>query len=94
MPYILTVEALESREHYFDSVAQAITFYSELQLGEETANRFGAKLRNPTQGTHLDVYPGVTVQSATQELESVWEWAPEDQLKIRPFLKERYRIKA
>ena len=78
MPYILTVKSLDPCERHFDTVGQAITFYDGLKLSEGTAVHFDANLQNPTQGTHVDLYPGITIQSAIQELESVWEWAQED----------------
>ncbi len=89
MPYILSLEAPNLGEHHFDSVSQAITFYDEL-LNRGAAPNSDAKLLNPKQGTYVLLHPGITVQTATLELESVWEWAPEDPLKIRPVLKERY----
>lgn len=93
MPYVLSIEARASCEHHFDSVDQAITFYDRLVRDENRDAIFRVTLRSSRQGTHVDLYPGMTPQSATLELETVWEWAPDDRLKIRPVLKERYRTK-
>jgi len=68
-----------------------LPFYDRLFSGSGAAPCFDIKLRNPVQGTYVDIHPGMTAQSAKQELESVWEWAAEDRLKVRPCLKERYR---
>lgn len=86
MPYVMSFATCGHEDRHFPNVSEAIEFYAEQQ-------REGVQLRHPARGTFVDLTPGITVPEATEELASVWEWGPDDPLKIRPRLKPRYIAK-
>lgn len=94
MPYVLSLSDQEGSDRHFQSVTDAMAFYETLQSHEGGSRLNGSEeLRCSERNTFVTLFPGLSVQTVTSELESVWEWAPEDRLKIRPILKERYRVK-
>lgn len=92
MPYVLSFKNLDTFEKTFDIVEAALVNYEQVQnkvgCDQELSS---ARLRDVGRKTFVDLHPGIAVQEATDELESVWEWEPADSLKIRPVLKKRYR---
>ncbi|KOX98838.1 hypothetical protein AM274_28885 [Pseudomonas nunensis] len=95
MPYILSFKNVDTFEKSFDTVEDALVNYGQIQ------NKVGwvqglssAKLSDVEKKTFVNLYPGIVVKEATDELESAWEWDPADSLKIRPVLKMRYRTTA
>lgn len=54
-------------------------------------------LENPTlyfepKQTYCALQPGVSLESVAQELDSQWEWAADDTLKVHPTLKAKYQL--
>ncbi|MNM47915.1 hypothetical protein D3C81_588900 [compost metagenome] len=94
MPYVLSFTHLGSHEKSFDTVSDALTFYEDIQKIGIAGLNYSDQLRCHEKGTFVTLFPGISVQIATFELESVWEWEPEDRLKIRPKLKQRYQTTA
>lgn len=91
MPFILSFKIQETLEKHFDTVSDALASYEQIQKSIGCSlELFDARLIRVEKNTFVDLYPGITVQEATSELESVWMWEPEDRLKIRPMLKSRY----
>lgn len=92
MPYVLSFKFQNIQEERFDTVSDALASYQQLQ------QQFGyglelleARLVCNERNTFVDLSPEVTLEAVSEELESVWRWDPEDRLKIRPVLKERYQ---
>jgi hypothetical protein len=94
MPYVLSFKTSGVYEIHLDTVSEAITTYDEIRelIGDGLKNCGAtAKLYRPEKGTFVQLYPGIGVLEVTCELESIWEWAANDRLRIRPVLKKRYR---
>lgn len=92
MPYVLSFKNPDTFEKPSDTVEEALLNYEQVQHSvgwdQELSN---ARLSDIQKKTFVDLYPGIGAKEVIEELESVWEWHPEDSLKIRPVLKERYR---
>ncbi|PZP09377.1 MAG: hypothetical protein DI621_06675 [Pseudomonas protegens] len=96
MTYRLSLSGFQDAVEHFHTVVEALDFYESLQEREREGGAPGAgraELHCLQRNTFVVLLPGISVQTVTEELETVWEWAPEDRLKIRPMLKERYRTK-
>lgn len=94
MTYRLSLSGFQDAVEHFHTVIEALAFYESLQEREGDAPGAGrAELHCLQRNTFVVLLRGISVQTVTEELETVWEWAPEDRLKIRPMLKERYRTK-
>ena len=92
MPYVLSFDGQEENTTVFDHESDAIAHYEAVLF--DTGDHFhNAKLTCTERNTFVSMFPGITGETVTSELETVCEWAPEDRLKIRPVLKERYRTK-
>lgn len=90
MPYVLSLTQSGNDGKHFDTVSDAVAFYEKPQ-NEGALLSCWTELKCPRKNTFVHLFPGISVQMAEDELESVWEWEPEDRLKIRPRLKMRYR---
>lgn len=92
MPYALTFNICEIYEKRFDTVSNALTSYRQIQANIGWGLQlFPVRLRGQANSTLVDLYPGITVQVATLELESMWEWELGDDLDMRQVLKKQYR---
>lgn len=83
MSYVLSTAAADQDDRHFSTIGDALVFYQE-------AKPNGAQLRFVEKKTFINLSPGITVEMVEQDLASIWEWEPEDTLRIRPKLKQRY----
>lgn len=92
MNYTLTLSKNDAQEeHVFTTVEVAISFY-EKKLDSVSGETITAKLANNAiaKGTWIYLSPGMCAIEIKEDLETVFQWADDDRLKIRPYLKERY----
>ncbi|QXI38907.1 hypothetical protein [Pseudomonas xantholysinigenes] len=86
MPYVLSVAMVEHEDRHFPAISDALAFYERARLEN-------ARLRFTEKQTFVDLFPGITTEVVERELASVWEWAADDPLQVRPRLKRRYLVK-